>query len=62
LETKCDIILDNGAITASHLNIKGTVPGITEEKFKEVAEDARANCIVSKSYNLEITMEASLES
>src|ERR1700712_2114367 len=31
IETKCEITLDNGAITKSHLTVKATVPGITKE-------------------------------
>src|SRR5580700_6901123 len=60
LETKCDITLDNGMITKSELNVKGKVPGITEEQFKEWAENARANCLVTKLYNCEVTVSASL--
>jgi osmotically inducible protein OsmC len=60
IETSCDITLDNGTITTSHLKVRATVPGISEDKFKECAEDAKANCPVSKAYNVETTMEASL--
>jgi osmotically inducible protein OsmC len=61
IETTCEITLDNGAITTSHLRTKATVPGITAEQFKECAEDAKANCPVSKAYNVEISLEATLE-
>jgi osmotically inducible protein OsmC len=60
IETSCDITLDNGAITTSNLKVRATVPGITEEKFKECAEDAKENCPVSKAYNVETTLEATL--
>ena len=60
IETTCSIILQDGAITNSHLAVKAIVPGIDEAKFKECAEDAKANCPVSKAYSMEITMEASL--
>ena len=60
LETTCAITLDNGALTSSHLVVKGNVPGITPEKFKECSEEARANCMVSKGLNMNITMEANL--
>ena len=60
IETTCFITLENGAITHSHLEVKATVPNISAEQFKECAEDAKANCPVSKAYNLEITMDASL--
>lgn len=60
IETSCTITLDNGAITNSHLVVKATVPGIDTQKFQECAEDAKANCPVSKALNMDITMEASL--
>ena len=31
-----------------------------EEKFKEAADDAKANCPVSKALNMEITLDAAL--
>ena len=60
IETKCENQLANGTIEFSHLVCKAKVPGITPEKFQECAEDAKANCPVSKSLNMEITLEASL--
>src|SRR5437868_12066047 len=59
LETKCVITLESGTITKSHLTVKGKVPGIDKQKFDECAENARANCPVSKLLNSEISMEAS---
>lgn len=61
LETKCDITLDNGVISKSELSVHGKVPGITAEKFQECAENAKANCPVSKAYSMEITMTATLD-
>lgn len=60
LETSCEITLGDGVITNSHLVVKAKVPGITPEKFQECAADAKANCPVSKAYNMEISLEASL--
>lgn len=60
IETSCDITLENGAITESHLNVKATVPGISAEKFTECVLDAKANCPISKLYNTNITHEAVL--
>ena len=60
LETRCEITLGDGVITNSHLVVKAKVPGITPEKFQECAADAKANCPVSKAYNMEISLEASL--
>jgi osmotically inducible protein OsmC len=60
LETTCVITLEDGTITSSALTVKGQVQGITPDKFQECAADAKANCPVSKAYNMEITLDASL--
>ncbi|MDB5221758.1 MAG: OsmC family protein [Chitinophagaceae bacterium] len=60
IETRCEITLASGAITKSHLIVKAKIPGIDEQKFKECAENAKANCPVSKLLNTDISMEASL--
>lgn len=60
IETTCIIALENGAITTSHLQVTATVPDISKEEFDKAAQEAKAECPVSKAYNLEISMEASL--
>jgi osmotically inducible protein OsmC len=60
LQTTCDITLDSGAISQSHLNVKGKVPGISKEQFETCVADAAANCPVSKLLNTNITHESSL--
>lgn len=60
LDTTCTITLGDGAITEAHLDLKATVPGISEDKFKECVEDAKANCPISKLLNTNITLEAKL--
>ena len=60
IDTKCSITLHEGAITKSHLEVTAKVPGITPEKFRECAEEAKANCPVSKSIKAEISLEAKL--
>ena len=60
IETKCEITLDNGAITNSHLILNAKVAGITKEKFEECANEAKANCPISKLLNTNITLSAKL--
>ncbi len=60
IETRCDITLDSGAVTTSELTVTASVPGITAEKFQECADDAKANCPISKLLNCNITMNAVL--
>jgi len=60
LETKCDITLENGAVTGSHLAMSGKVPGISKEQFDAIVTDAATNCIISKLLNTNITHETTL--
>ena len=56
LETRCDITLDNGTITKSELTVKGTVPGMSEDQFKALAEQAHQECLIGKLFNCEKTL------
>lgn len=48
-------------ITGSHLNVNATVPGLSPEKFQELAEGAKTGCPVSQALaGVEITLEATL--
>ena len=60
LDATCTITFENGVISHAHLVLKAKVPGIDEAKFLECAEDAKANCPVSKVLNVELTMDATL--
>jgi lipoyl-dependent peroxiredoxin len=60
LETKCEITLENGAITKSHLTLTAKVPGIGQEQFEACVKDAEANCPVSKLLNTAISTSATL--
>jgi osmotically inducible protein OsmC len=60
IETTCEISLEDGTITSSSLTVTAQVQGITPEKFQECAADAKANCPVSKAYNMEISLDAKL--
>lgn len=60
IETRCDITLDNGAVTTSDLKLTASVPGISAEQFQACAEDAKTNCPISKLLNCNITLSATL--
>jgi lipoyl-dependent peroxiredoxin len=48
-------------ITGSHLLVNAKIPGISEEDFQRLAEDAKVNCPVSQALGgTTITLEASL--
>jgi len=60
IETTCTVTLENGTITGSHLQVRAKVPKCKPATFATCAEEAKANCPVSKALNVNITMEASL--
>lgn len=60
LETSCAITFENGAVTKSHLTVKGVVPGISAEQFQACVKDAEQNCPISKLLNTSISSEATL--
>jgi len=64
IETSSEVTLENVAgawkISASHLVVSATVPGIEAAKFAEIAGVAKANCPVSKVLNATITLDAKL--
>ena len=45
------------SITGIQLNLTASaIDGVSEEKFNEIAEGAKANCIISKALNVPITL------
>jgi osmotically inducible protein OsmC len=62
LDTEAILDFDMAAprITGIHLELKGAaISGVTEAKFKEIAEGAKANCIISKVLSVPITLNVS---
>ncbi|MDP4216946.1 MAG: OsmC family protein [Bacteroidota bacterium] len=60
LEVTSTVELADGAITSSALVLKAKVPGVDKAKFAGYADDAKANCPVSKLLNAKITLDAQL--
>jgi osmotically inducible protein OsmC len=48
------------AITASHLTLEASIPGIDQAKFEALTAAAKAGCPVSKVLNATITLDAKL--
>jgi osmotically inducible protein OsmC len=62
IDTKAAVILEGTAITRIDLTTKAVVPGLTAAEFQAFAEDAKANCIVSRALSaVPMTLEATLE-
>jgi osmotically inducible protein OsmC len=62
LVTTADVTFQPGeGITGIHLNVEGTVPGLDEDAFVAIAEDAKKNCPVSQALaGTPITLTAKL--
>ncbi|RYZ63966.1 MAG: OsmC family peroxiredoxin [Proteobacteria bacterium] len=48
-------------VGSSKLQLSAQIPEISEAKFQELAQDAKANCPISKLLRAEITLDAKLE-
>jgi osmotically inducible protein OsmC len=60
LETRCEITFEQGSVTKSHLIVRAKVPEISQEKFDELVAHAEKNCPISRLFNTEISVEATL--
>ncbi len=65
IQTEASLTMEGDAsgfsITHIHLKTDAVIPGISQEKFHELAETAKANCPVSKALNsVHIHLEAIL--
>jgi lipoyl-dependent peroxiredoxin len=65
LRTTADLTMEKEdigwTIRSIHLVLRGRVPGMSGEQFRELAEKAKAGCPVSRVLNAEITLDAELE-
>jgi lipoyl-dependent peroxiredoxin len=66
IETTATVTLEKTdagfSVTKVHLEVKGRVPGASEESFQKAANGAKSGCPISRLLNAEITMDAHLES
>ena len=61
-EAILDVDLVNLKITGIHLDLKASlIDGVSAETFRQIAEGAKANCIVSKALNVPITLSVSYQ-
>jgi osmotically inducible protein OsmC len=57
-----DLDMATLSITNIHLDLKGSaIDGVSAEKFNEIAEGAKANCIISKALSVPITLTVSYQ-
>ena len=61
IDTKASVILEGLAITRIDLTTRAVVPGVTAAEFQALADDAKANCIVSQALKaVPMTLQATL--
>ncbi|WP_333836847.1 OsmC family protein [Novosphingobium sp.] len=65
LETQAKVTLESDGpgfkVTSSALTLEATIAGIDEAEFGRIADEAKANCPISKLLNCEVTLERSLK-
>lgn len=59
-EATLDLDMSGPVIKSIHLELTGKVQGLTNEKFQEIALNAKEKCIISRVLNTSITMKATL--
>lgn len=62
IQTTAAVTFEAGrGVLGSHLLVSARVPGIDEDRFQEIAEEAKANCPISAALSgIPITIEATL--
>ena len=63
IDTRADLNLEMApapTVTAIHLTVKASVPGISAEQFAGFAEEAKKNCVISRALAVPVSMDASL--
>ena len=60
LNTDAVLTFEDGKVISIELNLKAKVSNIDEEKFQELAEEAKENCPISGALNCDIILKATL--
>ena len=65
IETRAEAMMEPGmdpgpTVTGVHLIVSASVPGISAEQFAEIANAAKAGCVISRALAVPVTMEATL--
>ena len=61
LDVAATVTFEDGSITQIVLDLKGNVPNIDGEQFKQIANKAKEVCPISKLLNTDIQLKVSLE-
>jgi len=66
IDTRAEATMEPGmqpgpTVTGVHLIVRASVPGISAEKFAEIANAAKAGCVISRALSVPVTLDATLE-
>ena len=65
IDTRAEATMEPGrdpgpTVTGVHLIVSATIPGIAAEQFAEIANAAKAGCVISRALAVPVTIEATL--
>ena len=65
IDTRAELSMDPGmdpgpTVTGVHLILSASIPDITAEQFAEIANAAKAGCVISRAMAVPVTLEATL--
>ena len=65
IQTRAEVTMEPGmepgpTVTGVNLVVNAKVPGISPEEFEEIAESAKAGCVISRALSVPVSLEATL--
>lgn len=66
IETRAEVTMDPGmdpgpTVTGVNLIVNAKVPGISAEQFQQIADAAKAGCVISRALAVPVTLSATLQ-
>ncbi|MEL1263703.1 OsmC family protein [Pseudoxanthomonas putridarboris] len=65
IQTRAEATMEPGmdpgpTVTGIKLTVSASVPGISAAQFEEIAQQAKAGCVISRALSVPVTLEATL--
>ena len=66
IDTRAEVTMEPGmdpgpTVTGVTLVVEGKVPGISADQFQQIAEAAKAGCVISRALSVPVTLSATLK-
>ena len=66
IDTRAEVTMDPGmdpgpTVTGVNLIVEGTVPGLSADQFQQIAEAAKAGCVISRALSVPVSLTATLK-